>query len=427
MKNNLSQVLNESLAEITPSVEFMNFIKNKLDSFMTQLKKRIKKLNVDVEPFVGGSYAKKTLIKKNSYDIDVFLRFSKKYSEEEITKLAKKLLKKTKHLSVVHGSRPYFQIKFNQNFKIEIVPVRKVKNPKESENITDISYSHVNYINNKIKSNKLLNEIKLAKAFTYAAGVYGAESYINGFSGYSLELLIYHFKSFENFLKLLSRKKQNKIIIDIEGFYKKPRDVLIELNSSKLSSPIILIDPTYKERNVAAALSKETFEKFQKKAKEFLKNPSKDFFLKKEINLTKIKENAIKENLEFLIVNTKTKKQAGDIAGAKLAKFYKHLKEEIKKYFIIKQTGFNYTKEFGGKAYFVVEKKNEIIFNGPEEKDTKNVEKFKKNHKETYVKEGRLYSKQKIGFTLKEFLILFKKQNRKKIKEMYITKIKFYS
>jgi len=425
MKKNISSVLNEALLDITPSQELMNFMKNKLDLFMDSLEKRIKKLNIEVEPSVGGSYAKNTMIKKGTYDIDVFLRFSKKYSEEQIPKLAKKLLKKTKHVSIVHGSRPYFQIKFNQSFKIEVVPVKKVNSPKESKNITDLSYSHAKYINSKIKSKKILDEIKIAKAFTYAAGVYGAESYINGFSGYSLELLIYHFKTFEKFLKALSKKKQSKIIIDIEKFYKKPKDVLIELNSSKLSSPIILIDPTYKQRNVAASLSNETFRKFQKTAKEFLKNPSKDFFSKKIVDITKIRENAKKENLEFLIVSTKTKKQAGDIAGAKLKKFYNHLKEEINKYFIIKKTGFNYTKNFGGKAYFVVKKKKEIVFNGPEEKDIKNVEKFKKNHKEIYKEKGRIYSKKKIVFSLKEFLTLFKKQNRKKIKQMYITKIKF--
>ena len=47
----------------------------------------------------------------------------------------------------------------------------------------------------------------------------------------------------------------------------------MDLNSSKLNSPIIPIDPTYKQRNVLAALSKETFEMFQKSCKEFLENP----------------------------------------------------------------------------------------------------------------------------------------------------------
>ena len=46
------------------------------------LKKRLKILNIDAEVFVGGSYAKNTMIKKDSYDIDIFLRFSKDHKEK---------------------------------------------------------------------------------------------------------------------------------------------------------------------------------------------------------------------------------------------------------------------------------------------------------------------------------------------------------
>ena len=50
------------------------------------------------------------------------------------------------------------------------------------------------------------------------------------------------------------------------------------MNSSKLTSPIILVDPTYKQRNALAALSEETFEKFKQASKKFLKNPSIKYF-----------------------------------------------------------------------------------------------------------------------------------------------------
>ena len=99
-------------------------------------------------------------------------------------------------MSIIHGSRDYFQINESKDFVIELIPVIKATDPKKAENITDLSYSHVKYINKKIKNQKILDEIKIAKAFCYATKTYGAESYINGFSGYSLELLIYHYKSF---------------------------------------------------------------------------------------------------------------------------------------------------------------------------------------------------------------------------------------
>lgn len=424
MKKNLNLVLKEVSEEITPSKETSDYIDEELENFLKNINKRIKKLKIKVEPFCGGSYAKGTLMKKGNYDVDLFLRFDQKYKESEYTKLTKRILRKTKKVSKVHGSRDYFQVKISPWFKIEVVPVKKVKTPKEAENITDLSYSHVRYINKKIKSKKILNDIKLAKAFCSATKTYGAESYVHGFSGYSLELLVYHYKSFEKMLKELSKKRKTKIIIDTEKYYKNKNEIMLEMNGSKLQSPVILIDPTFKERNALAALSQETFERFQKAAKSFLKNPTKEAFVEKKINLDKIKEKAKKKGQEFLLVRTKTRKQDGDIAGTKLLKFHKHLVHELKRYFEIVNEEFKYEKNQEGKAFFVLEKKDYEIFKGPLLKDKKNSEKFKKEHPKTHEENGRLIAKEKIQMSAKQFFRDWTKKNKKKIKEMYISRLR---
>lgn len=424
MVKKIDIVLKEVSKKITPSEETIQFITEEVNDFKSKTQKRIDKLGIDVEIFVGGSFAKKTVVKKGSYDVDIFLRFNKKYEKDDLSKLTKKILRRTKNVSTIHGSRDYFKVKIYPWFYLEIVPVIKVKNPKESENITDLSASHVKFLNKKVKSKKILNDIKIAKAFCHATKTYGAESYISGFSGYSIELLVYHYKSFEKFLRELSKKRTGKIIIDTEKLYKKPKDVLIEMNGSKLLSPIILIDPTFKDRNAAAALSEETFEMFKKAAKKFLKNPSEKNFFGEKIDLDKVKTDAKKNKEEFILIRTKTKKQEGDIAGTKLLKFHRHLTKELEKYFTVTSSGFKYLQKKEGKSYFVLKRKSEIIFNGPLNNDTKNANKFKQAHKKTFVKEGRLYSKKKLTFTVYEFLKNWKKQNKKKIKEMYISKIR---
>ncbi len=45
----------------------------------------------------------------------------------------------------------------------------------------------------------------------------------------------------------------------------------MELNKSKIQSPLIVIDPVQAGRNAAAALSFEKYDLLRKKAKEFLK------------------------------------------------------------------------------------------------------------------------------------------------------------
>src|SRR3989338_1845087 len=300
MNKKVDDILKEVLERVEPSEQDLEEINKALKQFKERIWEQIKKHKLDAVLFEGGSFAKKTIIKKDNYDIDIFIMFSEKFKGQNISKLTKKLIKGIKGVSVIHGSRDYFQIKNSKDFFIELIPVIKVNEPKKAENITDLSYSHVTYINKKIKNREILDEIKIAKAFCYATKTYGAESYINGFSGYSLELLIYYYKSFLRFIKAIAGHKprvctrqtslsnsecgleQGKIIIDIEKHYKKKNDVLLDMNSSKLGSPIILVDPTYKQRNALAALSDETFNKFKKAARDFLRNPSiKDFEIKK--------------------------------------------------------------------------------------------------------------------------------------------------
>src|SRR4030042_386223 len=269
----VNSILKEVLEKIEPSKEDLKLIDDSLREILKRIKEGLKKQKIKAEVFIGGSFAKNTVIKKDKYDVDVFIRFDKKYKGKDISKITGEIIKEAGDISIIHGSRDYFKIKISPEINVEVIPVIKVSNPKDSENITDLSYSHVKYIRDKIKSDKLVNDIRIAKAFCHANQCYGAESYIKGFSGYALELLVFNYKGFINFLEQMLKVKEQQVI-DIEKYYKNKKQVMLDLNSSKLDSPIILIDPTFKQRNALAALSKETFKKFQEAAKRFLSNPT---------------------------------------------------------------------------------------------------------------------------------------------------------
>jgi len=311
---NINKILKEQINLVKPENEVVDDIKKISKEFCNNLRNKLRKYKIKADIFIGGSLAKGTLVKTsdNLYDVDVFVRFDKKYSENKIQELLKKVL--IKGINRVHGSRDYYQFKVN-NIIIEIIPVLKIKNPKEARNVTDLSYFHVNYILKKIKKyKKLSDEIIIAKAFTHSQNCYGAESYIKGFSGYAIELLIIYYGSFLKFIKEIASSNK-KIIIDESKSYKKKKDVLMELNEAKILSPIILVDPTFKERNALSGLSDEAFEKFKKACQDFLKNPSKDFFKNKNIL------DEMKRYKDLRIVSVRTNKQKGDIAGTKSKKF----------------------------------------------------------------------------------------------------------
>ena len=443
MKQAVNSVLKEILEDVSPTSEDVDLIESSLKKFLGEFEKSLKKLKIDAEIFIGGSYAKKTMIRKENYDIDIFVRFG---AMENISKLLEKALKKF-GAKLIHGSRDYFQVTITKDIFFEVIPVVKVAKPKDAENITDLSYSHVKYMNKKVKDERILNEIKLAKVFCYANNCYGAESYIQGFSGYSLELLVYHYGGFLKFIREMAKagghprvytqgghenlsrgpetvsgetSTRGKIVIDIEKQYQNKPQILMDVNTSKLQSPIILIDPTYKQRNVAAALSEETFEKFQKVCKAFLKSPSTKFFELDKIDFEKIGKDAKKSGLEFVELVIKTNRQAGDIAGSKLVKFHKHLEGEIERYFEIKKKGFEYGGGKLARCFFVVKSKGEILRNGPMITDIANVKKFKKEHAKAFVKKHRVYAHEKIGFNVKEFLKKWELKNSKRMKEMSV-------
>ena len=308
----------------------LSYLKKESKSFVLLLKDEIFKSGIEAEVIVGGSFAKGTLIRKELYDIDIFVRFDWKIDDisTPLEKALKEICKNRYKLTKVHGSRDYFRAEKNKNLVFEIIPVTKISKPSEARNVTDLSYFHVNYIKRKLSRTNLAREILFAKAFCKAQKAYGAESYIRGFSGYGLECLIIHYKTFEKMARELSKAKE-RIIIDIEKRYKRKSDVLFELNESKLGSPIILIDPTWKERNALAALSYETFKIFQKSLKDFLRKPSERFFFESKIDEDKLIKEAKKKKVEFVHVRLRTDRQPGDIAGTKLKKFSDFLAREI--------------------------------------------------------------------------------------------------
>ena len=326
----IKQIFSEQLSLIKPTKQEFLFLKKNAEGLKSRIEKTAKKLKIKADCFIGGSLAKGTIIKKERHDLDIFARFEKK-QKENISESLEKILKVSRiKFQRIHGSRDYFIIqdgkgkekKAKNKIFFEIVPVLKIRNPKQAENTTDLSFFHVSYLARAIRKNpKLADEIMLAKAFCHAQNCYGAESYIKGFSGYAIELLVCGYKGFLNFIKQIAHSTA-KIVIDKEKLYKNRQDVLLNLNEAKLLSPVVLVDPTFKERNALAALSAETFEKFKKSCAEFLRNPSKRFFEKQEIDINNLKKDAKTKKAQLIMLSCSTDRQAGDVAGSKLLKFF---------------------------------------------------------------------------------------------------------
>ena len=395
----MKNILEKEIERISPSRSEILKLSKASKNFIELLKRE------GVKAYVGGSLAKRTVIKTNGLssfidnfgelqDVDIFAVFD--YSED-IKKL-EGILKKINlpgKLKKVHGSRDYFQIICDEVL-LEVIPVVKNNDPELAKNITDVSLSHVKYVVGEVKKNpEIADEIRLAKAFCHANRCYGAEGYVKGFSGYSLEVLVIYFGGFVKFLKGIDKKR----IIDPLKHFRSDREILSELNASKLNCPVILIDPTYKYRNISAGLGNESFEKLVKVAGDFLKSPSLDFFKRKEIDVEGMKKLAKNRKAKFVEIDLRTDRQEGDIAGTKMKKLLGFFaKELVRKQQKVLRKEFDYLGEQKAKGYLVVEEKIEIELRGPPVGLDDAVKSFKKAKGGKFFKRKNYYwYKEKSG------------------------------
>lgn len=382
------------LKKVQPDSKYSQNLKKTVKEFTSIIKKEISPLKL----FVGGSYAKGSWLPKIK-DVDLFILFPyKKYKNKDLSKILESKLVKFNY-EKIHGSRDYFKINYKR-LKFEIVPILKIEDSSQAVNITDISPLHVKWVNSHTK---VKNEIRILKLFLKVNNLYGAESYIKGFSGYVCEILICYYKSFLNLIKD-TLNWQDRKIIDVEKHYKNEDEIIKTLNPSK-TSPLIIIDPVQKIRNAGAAISKESYDKFKEKAKNLLKKPK--LFQKEKLS----KENLEKKYKSNIVVFLEVKPLEGkdDVIGSKLLKVLKYISERSKQYgFEIITKGWDYDTKKTSQMYFIFKGDIKRYFEkqGPFINQKQNVEDFKQKHKQCFQKENRIFVKERRDFTSPTSFIL---------------------
>lgn len=391
-----------------------------VDDFIKKINDSLKKNKINAVCVKGGSTAKGTFL-KNDHDIDLFVVFDDNYKGKVISDYLYNAIKKFSPKRI-HGSRDYFHI-IKDGFIFEMVPVMNVKDMDNIENVTDMSPKHVEWVNKRL-NDSLRDDIRLTKKFMKAQKCYGAESYINGFSGHVVDILVIYYGGFLNLLKKAKIWKE-KTIIDIE---KKMKDPIKEMDSSKTFGPLIIVDPVQPERNASAAVSKEKFETFIKASKEFLKNPSKEFFIESDFDVLKIKK-TVKKNNEIVIVKIESLDGSKDVIGTKILKCFEAIQKQlILNEFTVLDSNWKWDKKSTSFMYFIIkEKKLSETFErmGPPNEKKQALIAFKKMNKNTFLKKGRIYAnvKRKI-LTPTDFIIdLIKKDFiKEKVKKIEIIK-----
>jgi tRNA nucleotidyltransferase (CCA-adding enzyme) len=404
------ELFSDVLAAIKPTRQE---VASELDNAKELVRHITKKAPPTCEVVLTGSMAKKTFL-RTGRDIDIFVLFERSTPKGKLEPAIKKIMDRAfpgTGYQLSYAEHPYVRFHYNGR-RVDLVPAYKISRPSERLSAVDRSVLHTKFVRNSMKV-KQTDEVLLLKQFLKSNELYGAEIKVEGFSGYLCELLIIKYGTFRRLVREASKWKD--VFIDIRKFHSpKEKDEA----KKRFASRFIVIDPTDKDRNVAAAVSDASYRRFISLCKSFLKKPSKKFFFRLPDTFEQKVKKASKGK-KLIILSMPRPDVVDDVLWGQIHKLVKQLKEAL--------------SDFGPKEILaddshhmvklaVVLKSDRLpakmLVVGPPLKMKKHVEKFRKAHKKAkFVKKGgKLYAEVKRPVTKAEKALsdFFKKYSETK-------------
>ena len=268
------------LKDIRPSKEEIETVSKTAHSILDFLNKTCREENIPAEAMFVGSFSKKTWLSGKS-DIDIFIHFPLDADIDFLKEKGLYLGYKTSDYfngtpSEHFASHPYLTSEID-GIEVDFVPCYLIKDASELKSAVDRTILHTRYIKSHLKDEQI-DEVLLLKKFMDCVKTYGSEYKTGGFAGYLCELLILKYGTFEHALNEAQYWKYGTVI-DLEDYN----------TANMFNDPLITIDPTDMNRNVAAALRTEKMVDFILASRNFM-DIVKDDSLSPEEKESKIKK-----------------------------------------------------------------------------------------------------------------------------------------
>ena len=323
----LKRICKEVIERIRPNDTERRRIKAVTDRIIAKINGKALEMGIEAHAISVGSTARNTWVRGEA-DIDIFIMFPVDLSEEDLKEKGLALAKSVSDsYEERYASHPYIHAYFydaegGTEYEADLVPCFSVKEASLLKSAVDRTPFHNEYVVERIPGFE--DEVLLLKQFMKCLGIYGSEQRRKGFAGYLCELLILHYSSFAELLRNASRWQYGERI-DLEGHgtYK---------GAGK--DPLIVIDPVDPNRNVAAAVSEYSFCRLIDAARDFLVQPSMNFFLpRKEEPMSEAEfMNLVKERgTEFVMVVFEAPDEVEDVLFPQLRKAETSVKNLIER------------------------------------------------------------------------------------------------
>ena len=258
------RVLETVRERVDPDEEERVSLEDVAETLKARAEDAVSDLCADADVIQVGSTARGTWI-SGDRDIDVFVRFPPETDREELEEYGLEV----GHETVPDGHEEYAEHPYVkgevEGFDVDVVPCYRLEDAADIRSAVDRTPFHTRYLQERLDS-ELAADVRLTKAFMKGIGVYGSDLRTRGFSGYLTELLVWEYGGFRPFLEAATEWKP-PVHID-------PEDHAAET----FDDPLVVIDPTDPERNVAAVCSAENVARFQHYARELLADPCPELF-----------------------------------------------------------------------------------------------------------------------------------------------------
>jgi tRNA nucleotidyltransferase (CCA-adding enzyme) len=221
-------------------------------------------LPVDADVVQVGSTARGTWV-AGDRDIDLFVRFPADLPREDLENhglaVGEAVLPDGHEEYAEH---PYVAGEF-EGFDVDLVPCYRLSEATEIQSAVDRTPFHNDYLLDRLDGG-LAGDVRLCKQFLKGIGVYGSDLRTAGFSGYLTELLVVEYGGFRATLEA-ARGWHPQVVLDPEAH-----------GAADFDDPLVVVDPTDPERNVAAVVSETNVAVLQHHARAFLDDPSEAVF-----------------------------------------------------------------------------------------------------------------------------------------------------
>ena len=263
------------LSKVSPNPVEKAYVRKVTDKAVKLVAEQADKIHSGLSVMVVGSVAKDTYVYPP--DIDIFILFPKETRREDLAKEGLQIGRAVvKDAEERYAEHPYIH-GWIDGLEVDIVPCFRVDSPAGLKSAVDRTPFHTRYVLQHI-SEKQRNEVRILKQFLTGIGIYGAEARVQGFSGYLVELLILKYGSFEDVM-LAAQDWRRGTTLWLEE----------KKGKNEFDTPLVFYDPVDENRNVASALSEDSFAIFLRACDDYLTLPQESFFFPKAVKIWSVK------------------------------------------------------------------------------------------------------------------------------------------